>query len=62
MQPLLPLLPDHDAVAQILIQEYLVTVLHQPPMHLIGQRRIPAGMADEHPRHDTPRAHDVAVT
>ena len=41
MQPLLPLLPHHDAVAQILIQEHLVAVLDQPPVHLTGQRRHP---------------------
>src|SRR4051812_20835920 len=53
MQPLLPLLPHHQAVAQIPIQEHLVAVLDQPPMHLTGQRRILTGMADEHPGHNT---------
>jgi hypothetical protein len=62
MQPVLPLLPHHEAVVQTLIQEDLVAVLHQPPMYLIGRRRIGAGVADEHPGHKTLRAHDVAVT
>jgi hypothetical protein len=30
MQPLLPLLPHHEAVTQMLIQEHLVAVGDQP--------------------------------
>ena len=41
MQPLLPLLPHHQAIAQIAIQERFVAVGDQPPMHLIGQPASP---------------------
>jgi hypothetical protein len=37
-------------------------VLGQPPVQLIGQRRIRAGMADEHPGHTTPPADTPRTT
>src|SRR5690349_2275285 len=54
VQPVLPLVPHHDTVAQIPIEEDFVTVLDQPSMHLSRQTRIRAGVADEYPRHGYP--------
>jgi hypothetical protein len=55
VQPRLPVVPDRNAVAQIPIQERLVAVLDQPPVHLTSKRHIGAGVADEHPGHGASR-------
>ncbi len=54
MQPLLPLLADRDTIAQIPIQEHLMGIVAQPPVHLTRQHRILAGMTDKHPCHSSP--------
>jgi hypothetical protein len=44
MQPRLPLLPDRDPVAQILIKEHFMTVVDQPSVQQTSQRGIRAGL------------------
>jgi hypothetical protein len=51
MQPLLPLLAHHDAINQILVQEHLMALSNQPPIHSISRFSIVTGVADEYPCH-----------
>jgi hypothetical protein len=61
VQPPVPLLTGHEAVGQILIEERLVAVVDEPTVHLRGERRVLARMADEDPCHAAPPLGKSAV-
>ena len=54
MQPWPLLVPQRNAVAEILVQEYFVTIFDQPLMQLGGQHVVLAGMTHEYFRHRSP--------
>jgi hypothetical protein len=62
VQTLLPLIPDAYAVAQMPVEEHLMTNIDQPTVQIDRRGVVRAGVADEHVgHHDTSDPRDLAL-